>query len=170
MLLSHLQSSPQSMEVDMTNVSTAQHLRSAATFALCLCAWTSAASSEPAASVNRARYEALQSVSHEFGSKFTSGYFVSETGKCRLTLMVAERSDPEHPSGQTAARVRLVLNPGQTAGLDSEEGQSVNFTCGDNATVLMVDRGEREALVASQRRMPSSVSSAAVDRESLRQW
>lgn len=86
----------------MTNVVTAQHL-TAATFALCLCAWTSAASSEPAASVNRPRYEALQSISHEFGSKFTSGYFVNETGTCRLTLMVAERSDPEHPSGQTAA-------------------------------------------------------------------
>ena len=64
----------------MTNVVTAQHL-TAATFALCLCAWTSAASSEPAASVNRPRYEALQSISHEFGSKFTSGYFVNETGK-----------------------------------------------------------------------------------------
>ena len=133
----------------MTNVVTAQHL-TAATFALCLCAWTSAASSEPAASVNRPRYEALQSISHEFGSKFTSGYFVNETGTCRLTLMVAERSDPEHPSGRTAARVRLVLNPGQTAGLDSEEGKSLNFTCGDNAAALFVDKGDREQLLASQ--------------------
>jgi len=153
----------------MTNVASAQHLKSGATFALCLLAWTSAASGEPAASVNRVRYEALQSVSHEFGSKFTTGYFVSDKGKCRLTLMVAERSDPEHPSGQTAARVRLVLNPGQTAGLDSEEGQSVNFTCGNDATALVVDRGEREAVLASQK-SASSESSAAVDWESQRQW
>lgn len=139
------------MEVDMTNVATAQHFKSAATFALCLCAWTSAASSEPAAGVNPARYEALQSVSHEFGSKFASGYFVRETGTCRLTLMVAERSDPEHPSSQTAARVRLVLNPGQTAGLDSEEGKSLSFTCAENAAALFVDTGEREQLLASQR-------------------
>jgi len=138
----------------MTNVATAQHFRSAATFALCLCAWTSAASSEPAASANRARFEALQSVSREFGSKFASGYFVSDMGTCRLTLMVAERSDPEHPSGQTAARFRLVLNPGQTAGLDSEEGKSLNFTCGDNAAALFVDTGEREHLLASQRSAP----------------
>jgi len=58
--------------------------------------------------------------------------------------------DPEHPSGQTAARVRLVLNPGQTAGLDSEEGKSLNFTCGDNAAALFVDKGDREQLLASQ--------------------
>jgi hypothetical protein len=39
------------MEVDMTKVVSAQHLKSGATFALCLFAWTSAASGEPAASV-----------------------------------------------------------------------------------------------------------------------
>lgn len=49
------------------------------------------------------------------------------------------------------AGVRLVLNPGQTAGLDSEEGKSLNFTCGDNAAALFVDTGEREQLLASQR-------------------
>jgi hypothetical protein len=77
-------------------------------------------------------------------------------GKCHLTLMVAERSDPEHPSGQTAARVRLVLNPGQTAGLDSAEGQSVNFTCARDATALVMDKGERAALTPSQKRALSS--------------
>ena len=44
----------------------------------------------------------------------------------------------------TATRVRLVLNPGETAGLDSEEGRSLNFTCGEGATALVVDSGERE--------------------------
>jgi hypothetical protein len=43
-----------------------------------------------------------------------------------------------------------VLNPGQTAGLDSEEGRSLNFSCGEGATTLVVDNGERERLVALQ--------------------
>jgi hypothetical protein len=43
-----------------------------------------------------------------------------------------------------------VLNPGQTAGLDSEEGRSLNFTCGEGATALLVDSGERERLVELQ--------------------
>jgi hypothetical protein len=43
-----------------------------------------------------------------------------------------------------------VLNPGQTAGLDSEEGRSLNFTCGEGATALVVDSGDREELVELQ--------------------
>jgi hypothetical protein len=149
-----------------------QHFRPAlaSTVALCLCAWTSAASSEPAPGVNRARYQGLESFSHEFGSKFTSGYFVSETGKCLVTLMLAEKSDPEMPSRQTPARVRLTLNPGQMASLDSEEAQSVNFTCANGATALLVDRGKREALIASQKGTPPSETSAALDWEAQRQW
>ncbi len=97
------------------------------------------------------RYEALQSIGYEFGSKFTSGYFVSHAGACVVTLMVIERSPSDQPLPVTAARVRLVLNPGQIAGLDSEEGRSLNFTCGAGAAALIVDTGERDRLVALQR-------------------
>jgi len=51
-----------------------------------------------------------------------------------------------------ATRVRLVLQPKQIAGLDSEEGRSLNFTCGDDATSLIVDAGDRESLVKLQQR------------------
>ena len=128
---------------------------SASALALCLSASTSAVASEPVFSTDRAEYEVLQSISHEFGSKFTSGYFISRTNKCLVTLMIAEKTDPEQPSTQTAARVRLVLNPGETAGLDSEEGKSLNFTCAKNATALLVDAGERDQLIALQNRTAS---------------
>ena len=97
----------------------------------------------------QASYEPLQAISYEFGSKFTSGYFVHHSGKCLVTLMVVEKGAPEQP--YTAARVRLHLNPGQIAGLDSEEGPSLNFTCGADASALLVDTGERGRLVALQR-------------------
>ncbi len=142
----------------------------ASTVALCLCAWTTTASSEPAPGVKRTPYEPLQSFSHEFGSKFTSGYFVSEAGKCLVTLMLAEKSDPEMPSRQTPARVRLTMNPGQMAGLDSDEGQSVNFTCGKNAAALEVDTGDRGALVASEDRALSARDAAELDASVHRQW
>jgi hypothetical protein len=64
--------------------------------------------------------------------------------------MVTEKSNTEQSSPRTAARVRLILNPGQIAGLDSEEGQSLNFACGENATSLFVDAGERTRLMALQ--------------------
>ena len=67
-------------------------------------------------------------------------------------LMVYEKRDPDADSTSTATRVRLVLNPGQTAGLDSEEGRSLNFTCAEvSAAVLVVDSGEREKLVELQK-------------------
>ena len=79
-----------------------------------------------------------------------SGYFVPQGSVCLVTLMISDRSDPDRPSPATAARVRLVLEPGQIAGLDSEEGRSLNLTCGGGAKTLVVNSGERSKLVAQQ--------------------
>lgn len=98
----------------------------------------------------QAQFLPIQSISYEFGSKFTSGYFVKGGATCLVTLMVTEKSDPELLSQSSATRVRLVLYPGQVAGLDSEEGHSLNFTCGQAATTLFVDVGERDKLVGRQ--------------------
>jgi hypothetical protein len=76
---------------------------------------------------------------------------VDEAARCVVMLMVSEKTDPDTDSSSTATRVRLVLNPGQTAGLDSEEGRSLNFTCSEGATALRVDSGERERLVELQK-------------------
>jgi hypothetical protein len=43
------------------------------------------------------------------------------------------------------------MNPGQIAGVDSEEGRSLNFTCGEGAATLVVDFGARARLVAAQK-------------------
>jgi len=96
------------------------------------------------------RYLPIQSISYELGSKVTSGYFVQRGSVCVVTLLIAEKSDPDEPSPLTAARVRLMLDPGEVAGLDSEEGRSLNFTCGEDAATLLVDYGERSELVARQ--------------------
>jgi hypothetical protein len=92
------------------------------------------------------RFEARQSISYEFGSKAMSGVFVAQSGACLVTLMVIEKSPSEDPLPFTATRVRLMLNPGQIAGLDSEEGRSLNFTCDTGAKDLVVDAGETDKL------------------------
>lgn len=104
----------------------------------------------PPESEGSARYLPIQSISYTFGSKTVGGYFVQQNSVCRVVLMISERSDPEAPS-PTAARVRIMLDPGQVAGLDSEEGRSLNFTCGEDAATLVVDYGERAKLLAQQR-------------------
>jgi hypothetical protein len=106
------------------------------------------ARSEPLLPVEgQARYRPIQSISYEFGSKSMSGYFVVQDASCLVTLMISEAGDPEQALPLSAARVRLQLHPGQMTGLDSEEGRSLNFTCGDNAAMLVVDAGERDRLV-----------------------
>ena len=123
----------------------------AGTVALCLWAWVPSASSDPLSLTDeQARYLPIQSIHYDFGSKSMSGYFVKRYFNCHVTLMVIEKSDPEEPLALSATRVRLVLSPGQVAGLDSEEGRSLNFTCSDDAATLLVDVGGREKLVESQ--------------------
>jgi hypothetical protein len=109
-----------------------------------------ASSGSPGPMEGQTQYLPIQSISYEFGSKFMSGYFVQEAATCFVALMIIEKSDPEAESTATATRVRLVLSPGQIAGLDSEEGHSVNLTCGESAKTMLVDVGERDKLVAIQ--------------------
>jgi hypothetical protein len=97
-----------------------------------------------------AGYLPIRSISYEFGSKAMSGYFVPQGSVCVVTLMISDKSDPDRLSPTTAARVRVMLEPGQIAGLDSEEGRSLNFTCGGGAKTLVVNYGERSKLVAQQ--------------------
>jgi hypothetical protein len=111
-----------------------------------------------------ARYRPIQSISYEFGSKAMSAYFVQRNSACLVTLMIAERSDPDSPSPLTATRVRLILDPGQIAGLDSEEGRSLNFTCGEDTATLIVDYGEGSKLVAQQGTAVSNTVAERVQR------
>src|SRR5262249_1963626 len=104
---------------------------------------TALAGAAPPRADGRAEYAPIQSISHVFGSKSMSGYFVRESAACAVTLMISEKSVSDDPLPTTPTRVRLVLDPGQTAGLDSEEGRSLKITCGAGAQTLLVDAAER---------------------------
>jgi hypothetical protein len=89
-----------------------------------------------------ATYKPMQSISHDLGSKSAIGYFLREAGECRIVLMIAENVDPDSGAMLSAARLRLALRPGQAAGLDSEEGRSIDLTCGDEAATVTVRSGQ----------------------------
>jgi hypothetical protein len=109
-----------------------------------------AVSGESSQKESYSRFLPLKSISYEFGSKAMSGYFVQEGEVCLATLLIIEKIDPDRLLPLTAARVRLMLNPGQITGLDSEEGGSLNITCGAGAATVTVDYAERSKLVARQ--------------------
>jgi hypothetical protein len=127
-----------------------------------------ALSESPSSREGTAVYVPIQSISYEFGSKSVSGYFLQHGETCRVTLMIIEKFDPERLPLLSAARVRLVLKPGEIAGLDSEEGRSINLTCGDGARTLLVNLGDRDKLIAHQTssiaRTPFAIHNAATER------
>ncbi|HZF36582.1 MAG TPA: hypothetical protein VE914_22520 [Candidatus Angelobacter sp.] len=86
-------------------------------------------------------YVPMQAISHDLGSKAAIGYFVREAGACQVVMMIGEKADAETASMSSAARLRLALLPGQRAGVDSEEGRSIDLTCGEAADTLIVRNG-----------------------------
>ena|SRR5579871_3338363 len=99
---------------------------------------------------SRSVFKPVQSIGYEIGSKKISGYFVKRESACAVTVMVIDAGSPE-PSSTTAARIRFTLNPGQVGGIDSEEGRSINVTCGPDANAVVVDAGETAQLVSIRR-------------------
>jgi hypothetical protein len=104
----------------------------------------------PPAVEDKTVFAPIESIRYDFGSKSMSGYFVEQASLCHVTLMVSEAADPEKSPPPSGARIRLVLAPGQIAGLDSEEGRSLNFTCGEGGRTLLVHEGETGRLVKLQ--------------------
>lgn len=136
-------------------------LAGAGTIAASLCAFAPAATSGSLETMERQiRFQPIQSISREFGSKTMSGYFEQQlNATCSVVLMVIDKDALESAPGASATRVRLVLYPGQVVDLDSQEGRSVNLTCGENAATMLLDSGDRSTLMAHQAlTLPSDVA------------
>ena len=86
------------------------------------------------------KFRALEAMSYELGSKRAIGYFVSQSGQCQVTLMIAEAVDPDEGRALSAARISVSMVPGQSATLDSEEGSSMVLTCGSGGETMKVMR------------------------------
>src|SRR5215470_325911 len=98
---------------------------------------SSAATGQP----GQTTYLPMQAISHDLGSKAAIGYFVQEAGACQVVMMIGEKTDAETTSTSSAARLRVALLPGQRVGVDSEEGRSIDLTCGAGASTLIVRNG-----------------------------
>jgi hypothetical protein len=87
-----------------------------------------------------ATFQPIEAVSYQIGSKRAVGYFEARGGKCQVTLMIAEAVDPDQAWRSSAARLSLAMAPGQSAALVSEEGASMELTCGGGAQTVTVAR------------------------------
>ena len=86
-------------------------------------------------------FEPIQSISYLLGSKRAIGYFEDSEGQCRVTLMIAEAVDPDVAMPTSATRLRLLMTPGQSAKLESMEGEAMVLTCGIEGRTVEVTLG-----------------------------
>ena len=83
----------------------------------------------------------------DVGSKRVISYFVSSDGVCRLTAMIAERTEEEAAAG--AAQLQLVVEPGKTARIVTADGNSLRFVCLGRAEWMTATVANRLALEAN---------------------
>lgn len=74
------------------------------------------------------------------GSKRVIAFYVPGKGHCGINVVVWDRNDI---SGNTAARVRVSLNPRQSVHIDSAENKSINLQCGEYADTLALIDGSK---------------------------
>jgi hypothetical protein len=79
----------------------------------------------------------LGAISLDVGSKHVVGYFLNADGQCKLTLMIADapRDENSEPSAQ-ALRLRLMVEPGRAALVDTTDGRLLQFACEPNAQAM----------------------------------
>ena len=76
----------------------------------------------------------------DVGSKHTVSYFTAEDGRCNLTVVVGEKFDENvgSGSGSVGARVRVAIDQGKSAVVETAEGKSLQFSCASDASAMSV--------------------------------
>ena len=70
------------------------------------------------------------------GNKRLIAFYVPDSGRCSISAVVFDVAPPEAP--YSPARVRINLWPGDSFHLDTAGQKSVDLSCGDNASTLVL--------------------------------
>jgi hypothetical protein len=73
------------------------------------------------------------------GNKHVIAFFVPGNAQCNVQVVIWNAEDVEAKS----AGVKISLNPGQTASIDSSATESFTLRCGDNAETLAAVDGDQ---------------------------
>jgi hypothetical protein len=84
-------------------------------------------------------------ISFDIGTKRAVSYFLSESGRCKLTLVVAEAIKGDELPTDTPVRFDVAIDAGKGARLDTAEGKSLQFTCAIGTQAMNVTEVEQVA-------------------------
>ena len=94
------------------------------------------------------RMKPLSSVSFDVGSKHAVSYYLSERGRCVLTVVVADQMKGDVIPSDTPVRFNIAIDGGKTARLDTAEGRSLRFACAPQTDGMLVSEIEEVAVYA----------------------
>jgi hypothetical protein len=75
------------------------------------------------------------------GNKHVIAFFVPGNGQCNVQLVIWNADDVD---AKSAGSMRIGLNPGQTAAIDSSATESFKLRCGDHAETLAAIDGNQQ--------------------------
>jgi hypothetical protein len=111
--------------------------------ALCLATSTGLSATE---SWSPATMKPLMATSLDVGSKHVVSYFLNADGRCKLTLMIADAArDESSESSAQILRLRLMVEPGRAALVDTTDGKLLQFACEPGAQAMNATRLDRIA-------------------------
>jgi hypothetical protein len=94
----------------------------------------------------------LSGVSFDVGTKHAVGYFLSESGRCMLTVVVADQMRGDDVPTDTPIRFHVAIDAGKNARFDTAEGKSLQFACGPQTEVVLVNEIKQVAVYAAEAR------------------
>jgi hypothetical protein len=80
----------------------------------------------------------LAGISFGVGSKRVVGYFVAAANACNLTLMLGDSMASDEVPTSSPMRILQTIAPNSMARVDTNEGESFEFSCKSGATAMTV--------------------------------
>ena len=77
-------------------------------------------------------------VSFDIGAKHAVSFFLSEGGRCMLTLVVADQMRGDEVPTDTPVRFEVAIDAGKEARFDTAEGKSLQFACAAGTQAMRV--------------------------------
>jgi hypothetical protein len=91
----------------------------------------------------------LQGISFDIGTKRAVSYFLSESGQCKLTLVVADQMKGDELPTDTPVRFDVAIDAGKDARFDTAEGKSLAFACASGTQAVLVTEVEQVAIYSA---------------------
>jgi hypothetical protein len=91
----------------------------------------------------------MNGVSFDIGAKRAVSYFLSDGGRCNLTLVVADQMQGDEVPVDTPVRFDVAIDGGKGARFDTAEGKSLQFDCAAGTQTMRVTEIQQLATSAT---------------------